>query len=321
MCFQGESMIKAEKIKSVVITGANGFVGSWLCKKFSDNKIDVFAIVRNENSDISNIDKLPQVKVIYCDLENIKLLPQLIPEEKVDLFYHLAWEGAGGDLRSNYSVQLNNVRYTCDCVEVASKLKCKKILVSGTVSEHIAANYKEIKNISPNIIYGACKKFALELLDIQCKKYNIPYVWMRIANVYGPNSNNGNIVEYTLKAFMNEEIPSYSPGDQYYDLIYIEDLANAMYLLSINSLTKNIYYIGSGEPQKLKDYILNMKDIYGGNSTVDLGSRPDEGVKYSKTWYEIEDLSNETGFETRTSFKSGITSTLNWMKRSKEYGI
>lgn len=303
-------------IKTVVITGANGFIGSSLCQKFNDKKINVYAIVRNKLSDISMIKNLKYVKIIYCELKEIESLKYKI-NSKCDLFYHLAWEGAGGNERSNYETQLKNVKYSCDCVDVAKKLSCEKILFSGTVSENIIGNVLETKITQPNFIYGICKKTTLDLIHVLCKQYEISYVWMQLANVYGEHSKNGNIVEYTLKSFSENKSPDFSSGQQYYDLIYIKDLTKAMILLGEKKLKFNNYYIGSGSPMKLKDYLMKMKDVFGGNAQINLGVREDDGIDYKKEWYDISKLSSDTNYENDYSFIEGLTEMLESFKEEK----
>lgn len=300
-------------IKTIVITGANGFVGSALCEQFNEKKVNVYAIVRNKMSDVSRIESLEYVKIIYCDLSEIKSLLFKI-KSNCDLFYHLAWEGAGGDLRSNYEVQLSNVKYSCDCIDVAKELNCKKILFSGTVSENIIDDVLESTVAQTNFIYGICKKTTLNLIHVLCKQKDLPYVWMRLANVYGENSNNGNIVEYTLKNFSENKVPDFSSGNQIYDMIYIKDLTKAMYLLGKSNLKNNIYYIGSGNPMKLKEYLLKMAEIYGNGARVNLGVRKDDGINYKKDWYSILELTEHTGYVSDYSFTKGLIETLKSLK-------
>jgi len=69
--------------------------------------------------------------IIECNLDEYSLLSEIIHASSIDVFYHMAWEGSVGDLRADYAVQLNNVKYTVETVKVAKKLNCLRFCGAG----------------------------------------------------------------------------------------------------------------------------------------------------------------------------------------------
>jgi nucleoside-diphosphate-sugar epimerase len=281
----------------------------------------VTAIVRNEESDIEDINSLPNVKIVYCTLAEIDKLPDKIGNEKHDVFFHLAWEGAGGKGRADYSLQLNNVKYTCDCAKIAKLLGCNKFLSSGTITEKIAEDILNIKAKAENTMYGICKHTTHCMLDVLCENIGIHYVWMRFSNVYGPRSINGNIVGYTISEFIRGNTPTFSKAEQPYDLIYIEDLVKAIYLIGKAQNTKNCYYIGSGSTRQLREYLLSIKEIYGKGCEISLGKRPEDNLQYNEEWFDIADLTKDVGFRCEYSFEDGIRKTIRWIEENINYVV
>ena len=55
-------------MKNVIVTGANGFVGSHLVRALDKKHIHVFAVVKDENENIDTIQLLENVEIVYCDL-------------------------------------------------------------------------------------------------------------------------------------------------------------------------------------------------------------------------------------------------------------
>ena len=318
---QKRNIKKVNYLQKAIVTGANGFVGSWLCKELSDHGVKVTAIVRNEESDISKIKTLPNIKIVYCTLDEIETLPYKINNELHDVFFHLAWEGAGGKARSDYSLQLKNVKYSCDCAKVAKIIGCNKFLSSGTITEKIAEDILNIKSKAENTIYGICKHTTHCILDVLCENLGIHYVWMRFANIYGPNSINGNIVGYTISEFIRGNIPTFSKAEQPYDLLYIEDLVKAIYLIGKAQNTKNCYYIGSGNTKQLREYLILIKEIYGKGSEISLGNRAEDNLFYNKEWFNTNDLIEDVGFTCEYSFEAGIQKTIRWIKENIDYVI
>lgn len=298
----------------VIVTGANGFVGYWLIRELQKNGIHVTAIIKDENENISMLNEFENLSIIYCDLSNLSFLTDKVEGKDYDAFYHLAWVSAGGAGRADYAIQLNNVKYACDAVAVASSLGCKKILFAGTVTEKIAENILNLSAKAQNNIYGICKHLTHCLVDIECKKQNIEYVWMQFSNLYGPYSINGNIVGYTIKELLTGNEALFGPAQQIYDLLYIEDLVYAAYLLGEKETRKNSYYLGSGQPRILADFLNEIGDICGMPEKVKIGARPDDGTRYEEEWFDITSLVEDTGFSPRVTYREGILQTINWMK-------
>ena len=304
-------------MKNVIITGANGFVGYWLTREMQKNGVRVTAIIKDKNENISMFSEFENIKFVYCDLANLKNLPNLLYNKSYDTFYHLAWISAGGPGRADYSIQLKNTKYACDAVEVAKKLGCKKILFSGTITEKIAENILNLSSKAQNNIYGVCKHMTHCLIDIESKRHNIDYIWMQFSNLFGPFSVNGNIVGYTINELLNGREAQFGPANQIYDLLYIEDLVYAAYLLGEKKTTKNCYYIGSGDIHPLSFYLKQIGQILGNPELIRIGARPDDGTRYEKSWFDISTLVKDTTYKPCFSFEEGIIRTIKWMKNKK----
>lgn len=300
-------------MKKAIVTGASGFVGSWLCNHLSQNNVFVYAIVRDKNSDIRRLNN-DGIEIIYCELEKIIELDNIIIDKDIDAFYHLAWSGSSGPQRADYKLQLLNVKYACDCAKVSKEMNCKKFLCSGTITEKIAQNILDIDIKSENTMYGLAKHTTHCMLDILCKNIDLDYIWMRFSNIYGPCNTSGNIVGYTLNELTMGNVPQFSKGEQPYDLMYIKDLVNAMYLLGKNKTSENCYFLGSGEPKLLKDYLIKIKEIYSHSCDIGLGKRKEDGLEYNIEWFDIKDLENDTGFKPKYTFEEGIKETIDFMK-------
>lgn len=298
-------------MNNVLITGANGFIGSWLTNFLSEKKINVYAVIRNEKSDKSKIIDSSFVHFLYSDLDNILELEKSLFNVKIDTIYHFAWEGVGGAKRAEYNIQLKNVQGACDCMVLASKIGCEKFLCAGTISEKIAENILTMDTAAENNIYAISKSTANRILKVLSRKFGIELIWMRLANSYGPNNQCGNIVNYILDKFKEGEKPELSDCNQPYDVIYIEDLVEAIFLLGYKNVSKDLYYIGSGTPQTLKEIISRIRDAYPKDVEVLFGAKPDDGLKFKDEWFGIDDLVRDTGYASKYSIEEGIIKTVN----------
>lgn len=303
-------------MKNAIVTGANGFVGTWLVKKLCSQNVQVTAIIKDTNENIDDIKQLPGLKIVYCELSEIANLVDRIDERGFDCFYHLAWVGSAGPLRANYETQLLNSKYSCDAAKAAKELECKKFLCAGTITERIIDNVVEDSSIgvSQNMIYGAAKKNTRILLNIFCRSIGMPFVWMQFSNIYGPLNKSGNLISYALGELKKGNIPEFSQGNQPYDFVYISDIVNAIYLLGEKKVNHDFYFLGSGAPRLLKDYLVQIPTAMGEGAEIALGKRPDGGIVYNMEWFSIDELKKDTGFNNQYSFEEGLAETVKWIK-------
>ena len=297
-------------ISTVIITGANGFIGSHLTNFLTQNKTKVYAVVRSKKSDISLLKKNSYLSIIYCDMDNIAALPELIPNEYYDAVIHLAWNGSCGKMRANYRIQLKNAEYTCNLIYTLQKIKCKRFLCMGTVSEHLSEQIFNVTLPPPNLTYAAAKKCTHFFADITCKLLNQKYIWKQCGNVYGPKNSSGNLISYTISELEKGHKPVYSSGKQILDFVYIDDVITAIYLLIFSTDAKNFYYIGSGKSKPLKDFLHEIAHLYGREDAITLNKLPDDGLEYSQEWYDISTLTKDTGFQPQYDFSRGIALTI-----------
>lgn len=301
-------------MKKAIVTGANGFVGYWLLRELQKNGVHVTAVIKDENENISMFSVFTDIDVVYCDLSQLGTLTDKVAERDYDVMYHLAWVSAGGPGRADYAIQLNNVKYACDAVHVAKELGCSKILFAGTITEKIAENILNLSGKAVNNIYGICKHQTHCLVDVVSQQVGIDYVWMQFSNLYGPYSINGNIVGYTIKELLMGNDAKFGPANQPYDLLYIEDLVYAAYLLGAKPTRSHCYYLGSGDVRVLSDYLKEIGRVCGMEDKIKIGARPDDGTRYDASWFDISPLREDTGYEPKVTYQEGLLETIKWMK-------
>ena len=91
-------------MKKAIVTGANGFVGTAICKELSRQGTEVIAIIKDENENISQIKDLTGLRIVYCDLSEFKDLGNIISDRDIDVMYHMAWVGCSGSVRGDSNI-------------------------------------------------------------------------------------------------------------------------------------------------------------------------------------------------------------------------
>ncbi|MCI8881334.1 MAG: NAD(P)-dependent oxidoreductase [Clostridiaceae bacterium] len=297
----------------IIITGSTGFVGRELVAELLRQKDDVTVIVRDKQ-------KLPaewmhHVHVIEASMEQISELEITdFSGREADLFFHLAWNGTAGDQRSNVSIQLQNIQYTCDAVSLAQRLHCKKFVNAGSIMEYEAAQYLLSESAMPGsgYIYSTSKLAANFMAKTVAVNYQLDYINIVISNIYGVGEQSPRFINTTVEKMLKNETIELTHGRQLYDFIYITDASKEIVLAGKKGKNNNIYYIGNAAPKPLKDFILLMKKTLKSKSELQFGKIPFHGALLSYKEFDTE-KTLALGHLPAVSFEQGIALLAKWM--------
>lgn len=303
-------------MRKVIITGANGFLGAALCKELSSNNVKIIAVVRDKNSNVEAIKELKGLRIVYCDLENFKCLPEMIPDRDADALYHFAWTGSAGPLRGDINVQVDNIRYTCDLIKTCYKMNCKKFIFAASIMEYeVHAAIRANQKLGVNSLYSIAKASADYMARVLAEEMNVEYFQCVISNVYGPGERSPRLINLSLRNMLNGEHCSFSAGEQMYDFIYIDDAAKVFFAIGERGGSHHTYYIGSSKPRPLKYFLLEMRDQVDPLLSIGLGEIPFDGTSLSYKEFDIGAVKEDTGVVAEVSFSEGICRTIDWIKK------
>ena len=306
-------------MKTAIVTGANGFVGSALVRELILKGVNVYAVVRNKDK-CADLNNFKNITIIECEMSDYKNLNHYICKKNIDVFYHFSWDGTVGDKRSDYTLQLRNVEFTCDAVKAAKKMNIKKFVFAGSIIEYEYEKCIKEKyfDIGINNIYGISKITARNMAEVLANSIGVDFIPTIISNIYGVGEVSDRLFKNTLKKMLNGEKTSFTTCEQLYDFIYIDDAVRAFYLVGKYGEKFKNYYIGNKEPKKLKEYITQMKDCANKNCQLGFGDIQYKGISLTYKEFDTYSLYNNFTFEPQVSFSEGIKKTIGWLKGMKE---
>ena len=301
-------------MKSAIVTGANGFIGSAIVKELICKGVEVTAIVHNNNS--KNIDQLRGVNIISCDNSEVFNLENVLSKRSYDVFYYISWDGSSGSKREDYALQLSNVKNLLDAICVSNKIGCKRFIVSGTIMEDETIGAVNTPGNHPNVsyIYGAGKVAAHLMSAPLASSLNIDLIWAKITNAYGPGEYSPRLINTTIRKCLKKISPEFTSGTQNYDFIYIDDLAKAFYLLGEKGIAFKSYVIGSSNAKPLREFLLELKDSVAPDIDFIFGNVPYSGTNLPLRSFDTSELEKDTGFKASISFKEGCIRTKQWLE-------
>ena len=303
-------------MKTAIVTGANGFIGSKLVNKLVEKNYKVYAIIKDQKENISHIENSKNVKIIYCGLNEINKLNELIDEESIDIFFHLAWAGVSTTFKNNFDIQFENVKFAYNAICSAESLHCKKFVSTGSASEcAYATKMINGRNLpSPSDLYSVSKISARYYSMIFAKQHHMEFNWCLITSLYGPGRKDNNILTYAITSLLKNESPNFTKLEQKWNYIYIDDLINALYLIGEKGKNMETYAVGSYENKPLSTYIKQIATIINPDIKLNIGAVPYKTNRIDNSIMDITKLHNDTGFVPQINFEEGIRKTIEYYK-------
>lgn len=301
-------------MKNVVITGADGFVGSYTVQYFLDQGMNVLALDIARES--KRLRKHPNLQYKCCDISDITALRDAMNEGKYDTFVHLAWAGSAGDTRMDYNLQMQNALNAIECMKIAKQIGCTRFICAGTIMEYEVEAVVHSQSSRPGMgyIYGMGKHVAHCMCKSVAVSIGIDLLWPMITNAYGIGELSPRFVNTTLRKIINAESLSFTAATQNYDFVYVSDVAKAFYLVAEKGKPFCEYMIGSGNARPLKEFILEMVEACDPTAKPLFGDVPYTGTNMPLDIFSIEALVRDCGYVPDVNFSEGTKRTMEWLK-------
>lgn len=304
-------------MKGAVITGATGMLGRALTERLVREGLEVLLLVNPASVRRSGLlSESPLVSVIACGLDDYASFA-IQNDGRWDVFYHFAWKGTFGDARNDVRLQEENIRFTLDAVDLAARLGCSRFVGAGSQAEYgrVEGALSSDTPTNPENGYGMAKLAAGRMSRLHCKKRGLQHVWTRILSVYGPEDGKQTMIMSTLGALLEGRAPSLTSCEQYWDYLYRDDAAEALYLVGQKGEDGSVYPVGSGVARPLREYVDVMRNAVNPGAEIGFGRVPYADGQVMHLEANIEELQVDTGFVPRVDFEEGIGRTLEWLKR------
>lgn len=294
-------------MKSAIVTGATGFIGTHLCSELLKNDIKVTGLVRKDSR---NMKRLQDVSLVWCGMDDY----DSFEGEKADTFYHLAWEGATGIGRDDEELQTKNIARTMKALKVAKRLGCRRFVALGTVYENLVPQILTDSQHRKPDFYLLAKQSSHHICMKLSEKLDIEFVWATIFQPIGRYIKKEQVMTYAIASLLSGEPPEFGPAMEPYDITAVEDIAYGLRLLGECRLTRKEYYIGSDSPMLMKEYLKRARKVLGVDTELKIGARADDGLRFSYDWYDISPIKKDTGYSIHVGFEQAVVNVAEWVK-------
>ena len=297
----------------IAITGATSMTGIALTELALDEGHHVIAIVRPGSAGIKD---LPASKKISIRESDISDYGSLSGADRCDLFFHLAWNKTSPSERDDIDAHLNNVIYTMDAVRLAKSWNASAFVGVGSQAEYGLLSEKVNKYTpeKPTSGYGIAKYSAGKLAAILCRQLGMRCCWSRIFSSYGERDRDYTLIMYLIRTLLNGDSPELTKCEQTWDYVYTRDVARAILAIGMRGVDGRTYPIGSGICRPLKEFVKDIRDLIDPKIELRFGVKEYYPHQQMFLCADIGELTKDTGFVPRYSFKEGIARTISFVK-------
>ena len=343
--------------EKILVTGAAGFIGSFLVKRLLETTDNVVIGLDNMNSYydpgiketrlrmLSEVDVDGRFAFIRGDLADAALIERLFAENNFDVVVNLAAQAG-----VRYSIENPKAYVDSNLIGFFNILEaCRhhpvKHLVYASSSSVYGGNEKvpfsEEDNVdSPVSLYAATKKSNELMAHAYSKLYSIPATGLRFFTVYGPMGRpDMAYFGFTDKLLRGETIKIFNMGDCKRDFTYVDDIVEGVTRVMANPpevftgaddlplAAHRVYNIGNSNPENLLDFVDTLQRVLVEEGVLpknfDFEAHrelvPMQPGDVPVTYADTSRLECDTGFKPSTSLEVGLRSFAKWYK--DYYGI
>jgi len=318
---------------NILITGANGFIGSHLVDQLILQGYSVTAVDLH-NAPSENLQKSidsPKFNYYRCDLsQDLKLINKIV--SKSDYIFHLAAiVGVQNYLINPQQMFNSNILGSYNVIESAMKYSVP--LMFASTSEIYGKNPDVPWSEDSNRVlgstskdrwsYGTGKALIEHLLISLGKSSSLNFKIVRFFNVYGPRQKPIFVVSRAIsRTARGLPVEVFDSGDQTRSFIYISDTVSALIeLMNLDNQDPNklTFNIGSGEEISIKQLYLTIKELIPSTNLIQTSTELTYGLSYedlNRRFPNTSRLAKAIDWEPKINLKEGLYKTIKWVEEN-----
>lgn len=326
--------------KTVLLTGAAGFIGSYVLEYLFARYPGWHFIVLDALTYAGDYRNIPAAisgshnfRFVYGDVRNTRLVQDLAA--KSDIIIHLAAE-----THVTRSIHDDAIFFEADVIgtqrlanaAAANRGHIEKFIHISTSEVYGTAQTEKMDEnhpLVPQSPYAAAKAGADRLVASYWLTYKMPAVIIRPFNMFGPRQHLEKVIpRFITNCILGEPLTIHGSGESQRDFSYVDDLARAIeaILLAPNEkVVGEVFNIGSGRALPIKDVAQAVLTAINGWERSDvkftpfalnIGDRPGQVFRHRADTGKIERV---LGWQPLTSFEEGLNKTIAWYLHNEDW--
>ncbi len=253
------------KGKKILVTGGAGFIGSHTVDALIEQGAKVIVVDDLSTGRRENIN--PKAKFYELNVAD-QNIGDILEKEKPNIIYHLAFYVMVPNSINNPLLDLDLFKGTLQILQKAKTLNVEKVILASSgllYGNNLNLPVSEDEPVDPVSPYVVSKRAIEQYLEFYHKTFNLPYVVLRYATVYGPRQVVGAMADYIRKLSSGSQADIWGDGNKTRDYVYISDVvqANLLALKVPNEYVNPIFNVGTAKQTTLNELYSKIADILG----------------------------------------------------------
>lgn len=314
----------------VLVTGAAGFIGSFLCERLVKEGYFVLGVDNLFRGNLDNLNELkgdPLFQFHNLDLskiESVSVINAIILENQINVVFHLAAiNGTQHFYDHSFFVLDQNIRITQNLLQSLESTPVKYLIY--TSSSEVYGEPKQIPTPETHLLqmrteanrdsYASSKALCEFYVRLYCEEHKMNGLILRVFNTYGGrmvNTRYGQVIPEFIQRILSDEIFTIiGEGSQTRSFCYIADLIELMVRLLQKNAT-GILNLGNPDEITINELAFQLHMLFGKDfSPVYLPARLDDHLRRSP---DISKLHDHVSIESFTELKSGLKKVIDFYK-------
>jgi nucleoside-diphosphate-sugar epimerase len=256
-----------------LVTGATGFIGSRLTRRLAHQGWNVHVVTRQSSRLDCLQDVLDRITVHRHD-GTTECMAETVQSVTPDTVFHLASLFLSTHRQADVIPLIDsNVAYGTQLVEAMTAVGCKRLVNTGTTWQHYQST-----SYRPVCLYAATKQAFEAILAYYVDAAALSVITLQLPDTYGERDRRRKLIPILSEAAETGEILNMSPGEQWIDLVHVDDVVEAYlvaeHLLDSRSSQHSDYLITSGNPLRLRDLVAMYENAVNKTVSIRWGARP-----------------------------------------------
>ena len=305
----------------VLLTGATGFIGSYVLRRFLSSGEHEVAVLLRRDSDPWRIRELVSGAArIEGSLDALHCVEPEVRKFAADTVVHLAWSGVENCCRNDVS-QIDNIGRGVELLKLIHGCGARCFVGLGSQAEYgpCMDRISEDHPTRPTTFYGVAKLCAFLLGRRLSEEFGMRFAWVRLSSSFGPKDWQGWMIPQLILTLLKGERPVLTKGDQLWDYIYVEDVAEAIYAVASAGKAEGAFNLGSGRVCRIRDIAERIRDLVDPSLELGFGDEPYRPDQVFRLEPDISRLRKSTGWTPHISIEDGLARTVEWYRENRQH--
>ena len=330
-------------MKTILITGGAGFIGSHVVREFVLNypetkiiNLDALTYAGNLEN-LKDIQNQPNYTFVRADITDAKHILEIFEQYQPDGVIHLAAEShVDRSITNPLDFVMTNVIGTVNLLNAAKTIWNNNF--EGKRFHHVSTDevfgalgdegfFTEETSYDPHSPYSASKASSDHFVRAYHDTYGLPIVMTNCSNNYGPNHFPEKLIPLCIHNILNNNpLPIYGDGKYTRDWLFVIDHAKAIDLVFHEGKNGSSYNVGGFNEWKnidlVKELCKQMDEKLGKEAGTSeqlitfVKDRPGHDLRYA---IDATKINEELGWKPSVTFEQGLSLTIDWFLSNKEW--